>query len=221
MEKPLLLLIGKAPRDFSVKTRLAEDVGNEFAVEFYRSFLKDFLTRLPFDRFEAIYFYCDYPEDPFIQDLVSEKIILRSQSSGNLFERIVEAGRQIFREFPDRQLWITGTDIPDFPFDELFLSSGESKRGEYLGPDSDGGVWVLGLNSISLEGLLVKPEPKATVYDRLLKAMKFSSGQPVKSLKEWSDVDTFKDLKDLVERFSSSEYPNISVTFDKYQKQNS
>lgn len=220
--KEVYCIIGKAPIKGFSKTRLAKDVGEESALRLYEAFLKDFFQSLKVEREDKkIYFFGTPIEDKtqkYFENLFSildiPNFSFQFQSDLPFFHRIKEAFEIIQTiEGEETIIHLTGTDIPDFPFQATKESNLPSDK-VALGPDSDGGFYYLiGSSRISSAFDRIEAnEGEVTVLDSLKRALN-SEGFSTFELLEWSDIDTLADLKDCVERGDKSLIPNTYKEF--------
>ncbi|MCF8057901.1 MAG: hypothetical protein K9K67_01285 [Bacteriovoracaceae bacterium] len=200
------VLFGKAPRYGLVKTRLFPD-NPEKCLLLYKAFFKDFLSRYSI--------HCDLPLRPLL-DLESElektqiseilggsslnPLEIIFQNKLGFFERIAEGLSQIETPF----FYLTGTDLPHFPFHFIKDLKMESKI-IYLGPDNDGGIYFVAGPREAASCFEINSAPE-NVGTSLVRSFQ-NKGYEVKLLNEWSDIDTMEDLQNCLEMFGPDELP--------------
>ena len=203
--KKIFAIVGKRPiPDFS-KTRLAESVGNDFADQLYRAFIQDFFRNLATSKFneETIWFFGTPAEEEtkkYFQIFGDkfEKYHYFHQEDVAFFERL----KNIFNQAdPQDIIYLTGTDLPDFPFNkiqDLSIDDGEF----VIGPDPDGGFYFLAAKAKYAELFdidhLVK-DGMDSVFETILARGKELELTPM-IIDEWSDIDTLSDLKEFKTR---------------------
>ena len=105
-----------------------------------------------------------------------------------IFDYIKERQKEVF-------VHLTGSDIPDFPF-EFLTQSRPGKADVFLGPDFDGGYYYVGASCQHgniFEG--IGDNPLDAILNQCRKMM-----LSVNVLPEWSDIDSFFDLKKSLKR---------------------
>jgi glycosyltransferase A (GT-A) superfamily protein (DUF2064 family) len=200
--KEIFVVIGKLPRHHFSKTRLAADLGEELAEEFYHAFINDFFRNYSETVNSIPLFFFGTPQEDETEKYFGEifkkygiDFHFGFQKDLPFFERIESIFSEIQKEHGEVFIHLTGTDIPDFPFQFLQRDFTPS-----IGPDDDGGYYYLGCpskfgSSFKIEG--------AKVFDETLKSFE-KSGVTLKSLPHWSDIDNKEDLLKLKHRDSSS-----------------
>jgi len=200
-DNPLILLFVKAPIKGQVKSRLASALGQDIALDLYRTFVLDILAAIETSGIHCT--TCYYP--PHNGETVSSWLGAHRrympQDGNDLGERMEGAFRRAFSKGASRVVLI-GSDLPDLPpelFKEAFASLLEN--GAVIGPARDGGYYLIGFRSDAfLPAVFHGIEwSAATVFARTM-AIFERKGRQVHLLPPWQDVDTIDDLMDLSER---------------------
>jgi rSAM/selenodomain-associated transferase 1 len=201
----LILFFIKYPEPGEVKTRLAETIGSEKAVQLYQSFILDFLaklesTRLPF----AI---CFYPEQKkqLLMEWLGEGYEYISQKGIDLGERMAAAFLDAFAG-GQRRVILMGADFPDLPhpFLEEALDA-LSTHDAVIGPAMDGGYYLIGFKRETFFRQAFEGMHWSTkgVFRQTLLILK-TYRRRVYVLPAWNDIDTIEDLRQLMERSEDS-----------------
>lgn len=212
--KELFAVLGKRPKAGLSKTRLAQEIGVQQSLALYQSFMDDF-----FFRFEEVwgtrpfYFFATPNEGEtrrYFDTLFSLFDLMPKfefQREISFFERLQDIFNRIhFREGGETFIHLTGTDIPDFPFEILKDVDGSSSDVDvFLGPDSDGGYYYIGAHAKHSKIFAI--EDAKGPKENLLKQCQ-RMGLSVKLLKEWSDIDTMEDLKRCLTRSGPEKIPS-------------
>ena len=193
MPEPRIIIFVKAPRPGFVKTRLAATIGNEAACAAYCQLTENVLTHLaPLPHLE-IRFTPDDAEKEITQWL-RDDWTSRPQGNGELGERMHRA----FTEANGPAI-IIGSDCPQVELSDFRTAAKALQTHDaVIGPATDGGYWLIGLNA---------------PYPALFKGIEWSTGGVLQStlakadeaglsvqlLRELEDVDTGADW----ERFMS------------------
>lgn len=197
-------IVGKKPVMGFSKTRLAEDIGDRWALEFYKAFMHDFFSSLKKNFKGKIYFFYTPDKDDSFQYFQREfqsvgltDIELVAQPESPFFDRLNFVFNRINEKEGPSYIHLTGTDIPDFPFDKL---KSLDKNRVCVGPDSDGGFYYFGGSSDLDEPFKFQKEDfKSTEVFELLKHRLDEIAQPFNELGEWSDIDYLEDLQNFAE----------------------
>ncbi|PHS40556.1 MAG: hypothetical protein COA91_03990 [Robiginitomaculum sp.] len=147
--KPRLFIFAKAPRLGLVKTRLAADVGHVHAWRIYRAMTATILREMQDPRWQTILYVTP---DPYTNDsfggLWPERLPRLAQPGGDLTPR---SARLFTHKGPTI---IIGTDTPAMKRRHIAAGFKALKRNDaVIGPATDGGFWLLGLNAPARPGL--------------------------------------------------------------------
>lgn len=191
-------IFAKRPQAGQVKTRLATDLGDAVAVEFYAAFLEDLIERFRgvADRRCVGIAPDDEPTREYFRELCEGDYELWPQPETDLggrmtafFETACDAGAS--------RIVLIGSDSPTLPAEYIEDAFALLETADcVLGPATDGGYYLIGfrrwpgsvLNGIQWSGPQVLSQ---TV--RNLRA----AGYHLRLLPMWYDVDTIDDLQTL------------------------
>ena len=208
-----LLVFIKSPEKGTVKSRMAEAIGEKQARKLYRSFVLDLLETLEKTAAEGryarkLYFYP--PESgKVIAGWLGNKYDFRPQRGKDLGERMQNAFLEVFSEGFDSALLI-GSDIPDLP--EKMIADGFASlqnNGAVIGPSLDGGYYLIGFRSPAFLPEIFADIPWGTggVFERTIEILK-RSHEGFSILPAQRDMDICADLKNLLERHRNSYFTN-------------
>lgn len=194
--KQILAIFGKMPLKGFSKTRLSKDIGEEAAYNLYKAFIKDFSANLAKSNFfKSIYIFGTpnelATERYFRQEFSPFKVHYFPQSELPFFSRLEEVFLKIKEVEGDCFIHLTGTDLPDFPFEEI---TGIIPRLDtiFLGPDIDGGFYYVGAEAKSSN--IFSFEISGSILESISLNAK-NLGYKVSHLKTWSDIDDLADLR--------------------------
>lgn len=194
----LLGIFAKWPQPGLVKTRLARDIGAEYAARLAEAFLRDTVER--FAGLGDERWLCYAPSESaarvWFQGIVQNGYKLWPQPPGDLGQRL-EAFFAAARQTGANCLIVLGADSPTLPTE--FVSEAFDKLESHpavLGPTDDGGYYLLGVRT-ALSGVLAgirwsTPHAMQDTQSALTRA-----GLPPVFLPAWYDVDTLADLQRL------------------------
>ena len=195
----ILVLFARAPRAGKVKSRLADALGEEAALEIYLAFLKDSIEIVrrvsPGGIRPAIAWSGAEGRVPEVEEMLAGFEILE-QEGENLGQRMSNAFADLLSRGHDRVV-IIGADTPSLPLEHLYKAFELLRdRDLVLGPANDGGYYLIGARAVYPE--IFRDIPWGT--DRVLKetvALLRIYGVPRVLLPVWDDVDTIEDLEKL------------------------
>ena len=190
MHKNLLLIFTRNPELGKAKTRLAQTVGDETALEIYTFLLnrtRDISLQVNADK--AVYYSVKIREN----DIWDASIFQKHQQFGedlgirmlNAFKKGFEAGYQ--------KVMIIGSDLYDLSsknIEKAFTVLDENDV--VIGPAEDGGYYLLGMNALQENVFKNKEWGTASVRAATLTDLK---DKKVFLLAELNDVDVFEDIE--------------------------
>lgn len=175
-----------------VKSRLAETLGDERALEIYLDLLKHTSTESSRVRADRFVFYSNelpdadelFPESDFIYEL---------QEGNSLGERLLHAFDTIFDMGYSEVVYISN-DCPDLSFDVMERAFQSLKEYEaVVGPTRDGAYYLLGLKELLPQLFEHKIWNSDTVFDSTLNDL-ITLHKVWYELPILSDLDTEEDL---------------------------
>jgi hypothetical protein len=208
-----VLFFVKSPFSAPVKTRLADEIGTDTAVELYKCFVQDLLITLrPHYKNLRI---CFHPPEDYeqISKWLGNEYTYLPQQGRDLGERMKNAFTRAFENNCTHAI-LLGSDSPDLPPDILNQAFQSLHTHDcVIGPASDGGYYLIGF---SQDGFLPEIfEEISWSSDRVLArtiAIFKQRNQSVHLLPQWHDIDTLKDLKSLITRNENTPFGE-STTF--------
>ncbi len=188
--------MAKEPQVGQVKTRLAQKVGDQKALEFYREFcvhIQQKLSSVSFDWALAFSPGNDDLNPPRQLREIFTPHFFVAQSQGNLGERLQNLFARFCRE-RRRKVVIIGTDSPDLPLDYLNQAFLELDSADVvIGPTEDGGYYLIGLCEEQPEIFENIHWSTSTVFEETqLRAQEKKLS--LKVLPQWYDIDELEDL---------------------------
>lgn len=191
-----LIIFGRYPVPGRTKTRLIPALGPEGAADLQRRLTENILETVrrfarPREIGVEICFEGDSKQK--MRQWLGSGEVLSRQVSGNLGERMQAAFLGAFQRGADRVV-LLGTDIPQIRTDHLEQAFDALAENDLvIGPSTDGGYWLIGLNHpVDLfEGIKWSTD---AVFGQTL-ALAKEQGLRVKTLTPLTDIDTAEDLK--------------------------
>lgn len=193
-----ILLFLRHPAPGRVKSRLAAVLGDDAALELYRCFVLDILDAIELTgRHHRI---CVHPPDaiPAVSAWLGAHRSYLPQTGADLGERMEQAFRAEFTEGRERAILI-GSDIPDLPALVLHEALDALDRHDaVIGPARDGGYYLIGFRREEFVPSIFRniAWSRQDVFERTMAVFR-RTRSPVHVLRQWQDVDTLEDLRDL------------------------
>lgn len=179
--KTTAILMLKAPRPGTVKTRLAADIGSERAAAVYRSLVELQLRQIPEGWAVAIYFTPDDAESEmreWLSEFVPEDSFTQ-QSAGDLGARMEAAVSRELHAGADA-VALMGGDCPYLTREYLERAAGHSEDVDVvIGPAVDGGYVLL---------LLKKPQ--AALFEQIA----WSTSRVLEQTKQAADANRLRHV---------------------------
>lgn len=187
----LLLIFARNPEPGKCKTRLAEDIGDEAALEIYRFLLRhtaSVTSELPVDKRVC------YADAIWENDIWDPRIYQKRLQRGN------DLGQRMHLSFQEgfadgyRKVIIIGTDLYDLDQADLEEAFKYLDNADYvLGPARDGGYYLLGMKRP--DELIFRN--KSWGSDRVLsQTLEDLGDEKVVLLPEKNDIDVLDDIRD-------------------------
>ena len=179
------LVLGK------VKTRLAENLGDQKALDIYGHLVDATIKELwPLTGCDIFIYYSDFIEK--LSRVVPLNFVGCQQKGNDLGDRMLHAFIDIFDEGYESAL-IIGTDCP-YLKTHILIDAFESLRNHdvVLGPANDGGYYLLGMKKVFPELFCNIPWSTDTVLELSLNTIK-AKKLSYELLPHLSDIDTLED----------------------------
>lgn len=188
--KDLLLIFTRNPELGKCKTRLAATIGDEAALDVY-----NFLLRHTFDitknlnTAKQVWYSEEIWDDDIWEDTYFDK---RLQQGEHLGIRMANAFQEGFASGYERIL-IIGSDMYDLDQKYLEHAFTELKKNDYvIGPASDGGYYLLGMNTFNPKLFRNKDWGNSSVLKDTQQDLK---GEKVGLLETRNDIDLYEDIE--------------------------
>ena len=196
-----LVLMARAPRPGYCKTRLCPPLSPQQAAELYHAFLVDLAREVPaWDGPWDLWLAWSTPDaedgplPPDLADLFGAPWRPLAQRGEDLTTRMDNVFEDLF-DLGYRRVVMRNTDSPHLPRQRVsaaFTSLADRPGSVVLGPDLDGGYYLIGLDRPQ-PGLLPQTMSTASVLDQTLRAAG-ERGLRTTTLDAFLDVDTPDDL---------------------------
>jgi len=190
MKTDALIIFTRNPEWGKVKTRLAKSIGNEKALEVYKSLLlhtRNITQTVDCDKF-VFYDNRIEPNDIWLDKEYNKRI----QSGDDLGEKMQNAFQEVF-DLGYKNCIIVGSDLFDLQTQHLTIAFEKLQQNEVvIGPAEDGGYYLLGLQKLFPEIFSNKNWGTETVLKDTLDNLKNYKFDLLETL---NDIDTLEDLE--------------------------
>lgn len=215
IKKTCLLLFVKYPKKGTVKLRLCRTLNEDLVLELYRCFVRDTLNMI--EKIDLPCFVCFHPPNAqaeFIRWLGPSYQFL-PQTGSNLGERMKLCFAEVFTKGFQSAI-LMGSDSPDLPEDYINRAvSLLQTKDVVIGPTSDGGYYLIGFQTTTFTPQVFDGISWSTslVLEETLRKLQQIS-RSVGILPVWSDIDTYSDLQNLINRSNNTAFKSSnSMTF--------
>lgn len=187
----LLLIFTRNPESGKVKSRLAKDVGEKSALSIYEFLLEHtaLVTKNLAVTKEVYYSEEIWERDVWDNQLYSKKL----QQGEDLGDRMLQAFEDGFKN-GYKNIIIIGSDLYELETKDLETAFHLLQQKEaVIGPATDGGYYLLGMNKLYPEVFKQKAWGTSSVLKATLEDLKETD---LGILEARNDVDHFSDIKD-------------------------
>ncbi|MGA1793846.1 MAG: TIGR04282 family arsenosugar biosynthesis glycosyltransferase [Thermoplasmatota archaeon] len=201
MKQAVLIPMVRSPKKGFVKRRLAADIGDEAALELYRSFVLDLMDSIGGIKADIMVGYFPKEDLGLVRDWLGGGLRFVSQSGKDLGERQASLLEQAFAMGYSRAA-VMISDAPDIPvsfIDDAFMIMDSSDS--VIGPCYDGGYYLIGFRREGFRPVLFSGMkwgiPSVSME---MKKQMTDSGLDHADIPPWWDIDSREDLLAFHER---------------------
>ena len=187
--KPLLIIFCKNLIEGQVKTRLAKSIGTKKALLVYKKLIEKTIEAVkPVNSQKVVYYSKFINNNDKWNDFFNKKKI---QKGNNLGEKINNAFSEGFKSMFS-PIIIIGSDLWDIKHSDINLAFNSLTKNDYvIGPSTDGGYYLIGMNTINSKLFKNKSWSKSTLLKETINELK---NKKLKLLDSKNDIDTLEDL---------------------------
>jgi len=196
MNSNALIIFLKYPKPGYVKTRLAKDIGNSRAAEFYKIMTEDIVQKVcvGVKNYDVHFFVSSSEEQRNTESWLQLSEAPKVQRGNDLGERMLNAFREIF-DCGYGRVVIIGTDCPKVNGHVMEEAMDALEQSDVvLGPTFDGGYYLLGLKAPWPDLFLGIMWSTDSVFFETLNKIN-NQKRSVAVLNQLRDMDTLEDLK--------------------------
>ena len=186
---PLVLVFCKNQIIGKVKTRLALSIGQKKAFLIYSELVNKTATVVNSLSSEVHIYYSDYIEEN--DNFDSSKIKKFIQKGNNLGDRMINALNVSFKNFSP--IVIIGSDLWELEISDIKDAFGIlKKKNIVIGPSTDGGYYLIGMNYLDTKIFENKNWGQQSVLNETIRDI--DDKTKIHLLDEKTDIDTYDDL---------------------------
>ena len=186
---PLVLVFCKNQIIGKVKTRLALSIGQKKAFLIYSELVNKTATVVNSLSSEVHIYYSDYIEEN--DNFDSSKIKKFIQKGNNLGDRMINALNVSFKNFSP--IVIIGSDLWELEISDIKDAFGIlKKKNIVIGPSTDGGYYLIGMNYLDTKIFENKNWGQQSVLNDTIRDIDDKTN--IHLLDEKTDIDTYDDL---------------------------
>ncbi len=190
--KKALIIFTRNPELGKVKTRLAKTVGDESALKIYKFLLNhtvEITKKINVDKF-VFYSETINQNDIWDTDIFKKKL----QTGKDLGDRMNNAFLELFKIGYEKVI-IIGSDMFDLDKKDLDSAFAALYTKQFvIGPATDGGYYLLGMNELNPAIFQDKNWGTSSVLEKTLENLK---DEKYLLLEERNDVDYYEDIKNV------------------------
>jgi len=214
--KNALILMTRVPIPGKTKTRLETHLTPEQCAMLHTCFMKDIYETAKKIDAEVYVYYTPEKYKPLMRAILGEKAKLRPQIDGNLGDRMAHAIRERL-DIGYEKCVLIGTDIPTIEESVLNKAFNALDSSQVvIGPTLDGGYYLIGMKKPHAEVFSDTFYGVDTVYESTLHRMT-ALGIKYSTVDEWYDIDTYFDLKYMIDMGRKKEC-RIPIYTEKFLK---
>lgn len=200
-KKACVILMVKYPSIGKVKTRLANHIGDKYALDLYKLFVHDIINKIQKEHLHLKIAYTPLDQLPQFKGWLGENNDYLPQVGDSLGERLISVFRKTFASGIECALALA-SDAPDLPVN--IVSKALEKLQEFdivIGPCPDGGYYLIGFrtNTFLEDVFLIDEWSTDNVLQNTIRKIN-EAGLNYYELPLWSDIDDIDDLKDMFQR---------------------
>jgi rSAM/selenodomain-associated transferase 1 len=215
-----IIVFTRFPVEGKVKTRLAKDMGDKFAVSFYRVCAEHTFTELlkVKETGSELFLFCsEESEIEQVMNWAGNNFKYYSQQGSDLGIKMYNAFDTVFKK-EYKKVIIIGTDAPDVSMN--IIQSAISVLDNYsvvIGPANDGGYFLLGFKSKLIDLFSGIEWSTDSVFDNTIEKLNNSKTNYF-ILEELTDIDTLEDLQYWIKYHKGDAAHPIKVFLESYNK---
>jgi rSAM/selenodomain-associated transferase 2/rSAM/selenodomain-associated transferase 1 len=201
-----LVLFLKYPQKGTIKTRLANRIGDSLTLQLYECFIRDMLDKLISLPYDLHIFVAPANKVTAMCQWLGRNLPVHAQAGRDLGERMKQSFDKMF-QMGYESCVLMGSDFPDLPGSVLTDAFEGLKTVEaVIAPAADGGYYLIGFQRHHFCESVFKNVTWSTdrVFQQTMEIFKQKKIR-IKILRKWWDVDDLAELKEFMARNMKSE----------------
>jgi rSAM/selenodomain-associated transferase 1 len=215
-----IIVFTRFPVEGKVKTRLAKNMGNKFAVSFFKACAEHTfkeLLKVKETGSELFLFCSEENEIELVKQWTENNFNYYSQQGKDLGLKMYNAFNTVFKK-GYKKVIIIGTDAPDISMNIIQSAiSVLDNCSVVIGPANDGGYYLLGFKSKLVDLFSGIEWSTDSVFDNTIEKLNNSKIKYF-MLGELTDIDTMEDLQYWLKHYKGDAAHPIKVFLESYNK---
>lgn len=146
MHDQAVIVLGRFPKKGQVKTRLAKEIGEDKALELYKTWLTKILAEVNQlkDNSDIYFYHSDQSNHQSLVKWLKDQVIIKSPKSQIIEENLESAFGELFMSGYKKIICLS-SDVPDL--NSQIISNAFRLLHSFdivIGPDNDGGIYLFG-----------------------------------------------------------------------------
>jgi uncharacterized protein len=196
IEKNVLVMLAKKPELGKVKTRIAKETSEDFALKFALSSIKDVITNIKDSRCYDFVVATDTPQELewFEKAHNLPGILIEPSEDKNLSYKMNFVFNTLLKNYEYEKTTLIPMDVPFITSTEIIFALSKLNNNNYvLGPEPNGGVYLIGIRKDSLNNKLFNNVAWSTPhsFDSLMGNL---GKEHTYVLNQKDDLNTFQDI---------------------------
>ncbi|MBT5953598.1 glycosyltransferase [bacterium] len=194
-----LIVFLKYPTPGDVKSRLGTNTSMTFSSSIYKKFTTDVLNTITSNNIDAVIYAKKNESLNAYEKWLNTSLEINFQCDGNLGEKLIHSFKKEFENGHSKVI-VIGTDSPQISGTLIKKASDSLETNDtVIGPAFDGGYYLIGINKNAFFDNIFKDINWSTesVFNET-KTKILSQNKTIHILPKLSDIDTLKDLKNLI-----------------------
>ena len=150
IKKNVVIVLAKKPVPGRVKTRIAKDTSDSFAYKFSIACLEDLLNNLNNSNYFDFIAGTDTREDLewYEKTYKIDGLVIEVPPGANLSEKMRYAFRYLAKVYEYEKIILIPMDMPFVQVEEIISAFSRMEKSPYvLGPETNGGIYLIGMNA--------------------------------------------------------------------------
>lgn len=214
-QKNVVVILAKKPKYGKIKTRIAKDTSNKFAINLANNSIKDLVNNLKNSNLYDLVVATDSIEDCnwFKKKYSLNSIHIQDDPTrSGLSFKMKYVFKKLLKEYNYQKTVLIPMDLPFIQSEEIVFAFNQLSKHDYvLGPETNGGMYLIGIKKNTLKKNLFSDVAWSTSKSFSTIKRNFGSNTYVLKLKD--DINGFQDIlnnRNIIKLFCPNLYKLLS-----------